>query len=133
MAELLDLPDKMILAIFNEVKPELFLLSSIIRIGNNRLKHLALTKCHSLDLTFDYYYYPFLGSPIERFYLSVLPNISNHIRSLSLYLRHLLHVDTIVRHYTGEMRFCLTHLKIILCRYHRRSGKCFQIGKGFVN
>ena len=131
MLELLDLPDEMILAIFNEIKPEIFLLSSIIGIGNNRLEHLALTNCYSLDLTFDYYH-PLDATPVQRFYLFILPKISNHIRSLSLNLRHLIHVNTIVRYYINQMTFSLTHFKIILFRYHRGSGKCFEIGKLFI-
>ena len=132
MPSLLDLPDEMILGIFNEVKPEVFLLSSMINIGNNRLEQLALTKCHSIDLTFDYYH-PLDGSPLQRFYLFTLPHISNNIRSLSINLRHLIHLDTSVRNCIDEMIFSLTHLKIIFGLYHRRSGKCFTIGKFFVH
>jgi len=130
MPDLLDLPDEMILAIFNQIKPEILLLSSIFGIGNTRLEQLALTKCHSLDLTFDYHH-PVEGSPIERFYCDILPYISNNIRCLLLNLIHLLHTDTIVRNCIGEMIFNLTHLKIILCRYHPKSGKRFEIGKLF--
>ena len=54
MVELLDLPDELILAIMNKVKPRVLLLCSIIGIGNNRLEQLAIDNCHSFDLTFDY-------------------------------------------------------------------------------
>ncbi len=53
--QLLDLPDELILMIMNKVKPRVLLLCSIITIGNNRLEQLALDKCHSIDLTIDYF------------------------------------------------------------------------------
>ncbi|CAF1433754.1 unnamed protein product [Rotaria sordida] len=126
MTELLDLPDEMILAIFNKVKPQVFLLCSMIDIGNNRLEQLALSKCHSIDLTFNYGHSSY-RSLIERFYFYILPYISNNIQSLSLNLIHLLHFDTILKYY-NEITFSLTHLKIILCRFHCKSGKQFKIG-----
>ena len=43
----------------NKVKPQVLLLCSIITIGNNRLEQLALDKCHSVDLTFDYVRSPY--------------------------------------------------------------------------
>lgn len=131
MPELLDLPDEMILAIFNKIKPKIFLLSSMIGIGNSRLEHLALTKCHSLDLTFDFRH-SLNGTPIQRFYF-MLHHISNHIRSLSLNLRHLILIHTVIRHYIGKMIFTLTHLKIILCCYHHHSAKSYEIGKHFLD
>ena len=74
MIEFLDLPNELILTIMNKVKPQVLLLCSIIGIGNNRLEQLAIGKCHSIDLTFDY-----LQSPhrqlMERFYSHVLPYI----------------------------------------------------------
>ncbi|CAF2862057.1 unnamed protein product [Rotaria sp. Silwood2] len=53
--QLLDLPDELILMIMNKVKPKVLLLCSIIALGNNRLEQLALEKCHSIDLTIDYF------------------------------------------------------------------------------
>jgi hypothetical protein len=80
MVELLDLLDELILEIMNKVEAQVLLLCSIIGIGNNRLEQLALNKCHSIDLTFDYYnssHQPFL----KRFYshvFSVLRDRQNH-------------------------------------------------------
>ena len=54
MVHLLDLPDELILAILNKVKPHVLLLCSIITVGNNRLEQLALDKCQAIDLTLDY-------------------------------------------------------------------------------
>jgi hypothetical protein len=127
MTGLLDLPDEMILAIFNKVKPEIFSLFSMFDIGNNRLEQLALSKCHSIELNFNYSHTPY-GSLFERFYLYILPNISNRIQSLSLNSIHLLHFDTIIRH-VDEIIFSLKHLKIVLCRFHRKSGERCEIGK----
>jgi len=83
MIELLDLPDELILAIMNKVKLQALLLCSIIGIRNNRLEQLALEKCHSIDLTFDYYKAPH-QQLMERFYSHVLPSIYNNIQSLQL-------------------------------------------------
>ncbi len=54
--KLLDLPDEMILTIMNKTEYRAELLCSIIDIDNNRLEQFALAKCHSIDLTFDYYH-----------------------------------------------------------------------------
>jgi len=85
---LVDLPDELILTIMNKVKPQVLLLCSIITIGNNRLKQLALDKCHSIDLTFDYFQSS-RESLMQRFYLHVMPRISNNIQSLILNIQHL--------------------------------------------
>ncbi len=77
MIELLDLPNEIILSIFNKVQPQVFFLCSIIDIGNNYLEQLALDKCHSIDLTFDYYRSPFL----HDFYSHKMPRIYNNIQS----------------------------------------------------
>jgi hypothetical protein len=128
MIELLDLPDEMILAIFNKVQPQIFLLCSMFNIGNSRLEQLALSKCHSIDLNFVYWHTPWYKPLVERFYFDIFPFISNNIQSLTLNLIHLLPIDTIIRH-CEKIIFSLTHLKIILCCFHHNSGKRFEIGK----
>jgi hypothetical protein len=55
LVELLDLPDEIILAIMNKIKPRAILLYSMIGIKNIRLEQLALDQCHSIDLTSDYF------------------------------------------------------------------------------
>jgi len=72
----------------NKVKPQVLLLCSIIAIGNNRLKQLALDKCHSIDLIFDYLEASH-ESLIKRLYSHVMPFISSNIQSLTLNIRHL--------------------------------------------
>ena len=99
MPGLLDLPDEMILAIFNQVKPEMIF--SMIGTGNTRLEQLALSKCHIIDFTLNSYHHQ-RGPAVGRFYLYVLPYISNHFQSLTLNLTYLLHVDTIVRSSIGK-------------------------------
>jgi hypothetical protein len=128
MVELFDLPNEMILAIMNKVKPQVLLLCSIFDIGNNRLEQLILDKYHSIDLTFDYVHSPY-ESLIQRFYFNILPYISDRIQSLALNLVNSLHFDTILKRYSDEFVFNLTHLKIILGRFHRNSGILFEIGK----
>lgn len=132
MPELLDLPDEMILSIFDQVKPHIFLLSSMIGIGNTRLEQLALSKCHTIDLTLNSYH-NLSGPVVERFHCYVLPRISNDFQSVTLNLKYLLHIHTIMKHCIHEMMFSLTHLKIILCRFHYKSGKPFEIGKFFFD
>ena len=58
VVQLLDLPDELILAILKKVNPQVLLLCAMIDIGNNRLEQLAFDKCHSIDLTFDYFQSP---------------------------------------------------------------------------
>lgn len=56
--ELIDLPDELLLAIMKKVNPQVLLLCSMIDIGNCRLEQLAFDKCHSADLTFNYFRAP---------------------------------------------------------------------------
>ncbi|CAF1556751.1 unnamed protein product, partial [Rotaria sordida] len=42
----------------NKIKPQVLLVCSTITVGNNRLEQVALDKCHSIDLTFDYFQSP---------------------------------------------------------------------------
>ncbi len=85
---MVDLPDELILLIMNKVKPEVLLLCSIITVGNNRLEQLALDKCHSIDLTFDYCQSPY-KSLIRRFYSHVMPRIIHNIQSLTFNIQHI--------------------------------------------
>jgi hypothetical protein len=126
--ELLDLPDEMILAIMNKVKPKVLLLCSIIGIENNRLEQLALDNCHLIDLTFHNLHSPYTLVD-EQFYSYVLPCISNNIQSLALNLKHLFHFDTILKIYGDKIIFNLTHLKINLNCFHRKTGTPFTLGK----
>ncbi|UJR17975.1 hypothetical protein I4U23_004875 [Adineta vaga] len=69
--KLLDLLDELILFILNKVKPTVFLLSSMIKIDNKRLKSLVFHKNHLIDLTFDYYPSSH-KSIIDSFYTDVM-------------------------------------------------------------
>ena len=126
--ELLDLPDEMILAIMNEVIPEIYLPYSMIGIGNNRLERLVLDKCHTVNLNFDN-----RRSPddlcTERLFFHVLHPIANHIRSLALNRRHLLHFSTLLKYYADKIVFNITHLKINLGFFHHNTGTLFTLGK----
>jgi hypothetical protein len=117
MTELFDLPDEMILNIMNKVEPQVLLLCSIIDIGNNRLEQLALDKCQSVDLTFDYLHSPH-ELVIERFYSYVLPCICNNIQSLAINLKHLLPIDKALEMHCDGILSNLTHLKISPVRFH---------------
>ncbi|CAF3745416.1 unnamed protein product, partial [Rotaria sordida] len=84
--QLFDLPDELILIIRNKVKPRVLLLNSIITIGNTRLEQLAIDKCHSIDLTFDYVQSPY-ETLIQRFYSHIMPHIIDNIQSLTINIR----------------------------------------------
>ncbi|CAF4191577.1 unnamed protein product [Rotaria magnacalcarata] len=86
--ELVDLSDELILIVMNKVKSKVLLLCSIITIGNNRLEDLALDKCHSIDLIFDYFQSPYQNL-IQRFYSHVLPCIIYNVQSLRLNIQHI--------------------------------------------
>ena len=83
LVELLDLPDEMILAIMNKIKPRAILLYSMIGIKNIRLEQLALGQCHSIDLTSDYFNTPY-QTDIEELLSTTLPSIFNYIESLTI-------------------------------------------------
>ncbi len=128
MIELFDLPNEIILSIFNQVQPQVFLLCSMIGIGNNRLEKLAFDKCHSIDLTFDYYRSPdklFL----ERFYSHVMPRICNNIQSLSFNLQHLSYFVTFAEENCDGTLPNLTHLKIMIGKKCTITGTPFTLGK----
>ncbi|CAF1490874.1 unnamed protein product [Rotaria sordida] len=91
LVELLDLPDEIILAIMNKIKPRPMLLYSMIGIKNIRLEQLALEQCHSIDLTsdcFDSSYEMF----IYEFISFTLPCIFNYIKSLTIDNVHVQHL-----------------------------------------
>ncbi|CAF1442490.1 unnamed protein product [Rotaria sordida] len=124
--QLLDLPDELILNIMNKVKPHVLLLSSIITIGNNRLEQLALDKCHSIDLTFDYVQSPY-ETLIQRFYLDIMPHIVNNIQSLTLTIRHIPHIITFAeKNFNGTLPN-LTHLKIMIGKQHDQTGTPYTV------
>ncbi|CAF2837225.1 unnamed protein product [Rotaria sp. Silwood2] len=126
MIELLDLPNELILAIMNKVKPRVLLLCSIIGIGNNRLEQLAIDKCHSIDLTLDYPQSPH-EQLMKRFYSHVLPYIYKNIQSLALTLHHLSDISTFAEEYCDGTFSNLTHLKIILPRQSRITDTNFTL------
>ncbi|CAF2463951.1 unnamed protein product [Rotaria sp. Silwood2] len=113
--QLLDLPDELILTIMNKVKPHVLLLCSIITIGNNRLEQLALDKCHSIDLTCDYFQSPY-ESLMKRFYSHVMPRIINNIQSLTLNIGHVPGIISFADKYYNGTLPNLTHLKIMFDR-----------------
>jgi hypothetical protein len=118
----------MILAIMNKIKPQVLLLCSIIGIGNIRLEQLALNRCYSIDLIFDYLYSPY-ESLMDHFYCCILPRISNNIQSLALNIKHLSDFNSIVQKHSDEILFNLTHLKINLRYFHHKTGTPHVLGK----
>jgi hypothetical protein len=128
MIELLDLPNELILAIMNKVKPRVLLLCSIIGIGNNRLEQLAIDKCRSIDLTLDYRQSRH-EQLMERFYSHVLPYIYKNIQSLALTLHHLSDISTFAEENCDGTFPNLTHLKIMLPRKCHITGATFTLGK----
>jgi hypothetical protein len=128
MTELFDLPDEMILNIMNKVEPQVLLLCSIIGTGNNRLEQLALDKCQSVDLTFDYLHLSH-ELVIERFYSHVLPSICNNIQSLTINLKYLLLIDKALETYCDDILSNLKHLKISPVRFYHSTGTPAIISK----
>ncbi len=132
LVELLDLPDEMILAIMNKIKPRAILLYSMIGIKNIRLEQLALGQCHSIDLTSDYFSTPY-QTDTDEFFSITLPCIFNYIVSLTIDIAYITRLDHITEAVYGEN--CLNnlkHLKIMdghLCRRPRRS---FRSGKLYL-
>jgi len=112
----------------NKVKPEVLLLCSIITVGNNRLEQLALNKCHSIDLTFDYFQSPY-KSLIQRFYSHVMPCIINNIQSLTLNIQHISNIITFAEKNCIETLPNLTHLKIMMGRQCPKTGTPYTLGK----
>jgi hypothetical protein len=128
MIELLDLPNELILSIMNKVKPRVLLLCSIIGMGNNRLEHLAIDKCRSIDLTFDYRQSPH-EQLMKRFYSHVLPYIYKNIQSLTLTFHHLSEISAFAEENCDGTFPNLTNLKIMLPRKCHITGTTFTLGK----
>ncbi|CAF1561873.1 unnamed protein product [Adineta steineri] len=128
MKELLDLPDEMILAIINRVKPKFLLLCSLIGTGNNRLERIVLEKSHSLDLTFDYYKSPYEAF-MKRFYAHAMPCIYNNIQFLAFNLQHLIDISTFAEENCGGNFPNLTHLKIMIGKKCIGTGTAFTLGE----
>ena len=128
MIELLNLPDELILAIMNKVKPRVLLLCSIIGIGNNRLEQLALDSCHSLDLTTDYSQSPY-EQLMDRFYSHVLPSIYNNLQSFVFTIRHLRRISAFAEENCDGTFPNLTHLRIMIPRKCSRTGTTFTLGE----
>ncbi len=112
----------------NKVKPHAILLCSIIDTGNDRLEELALDKCHSIDLSFDYHYAPH-ELLFKRFFSDVLPRIYNNIQSLTLSLKHLLHIDAAVKAIDSKSLPNLRHPKIFAGRRRHYTGTPFTISE----
>ncbi|CAF3259145.1 unnamed protein product [Rotaria sp. Silwood2] len=126
--ERVDLPDELILAIMKKVNPQVLFLCSMINIGNYRLEQLAFDRCHSIDLTFDYF-----GAPhkllMKRFYSDVMPRIIHNIKSLTINLYHISSIQTFVENNCYGTLPNLTHLKIMLGAKHSQTGIPYTIGK----
>ncbi|CAF1431173.1 unnamed protein product [Rotaria sordida] len=133
LVELLDLPDEIILAIMNKIKPRPILLYSMIGIKNIRLEQLALEQCHSIDLTsdcFDSSYEMF----IYEFISFTLPYIFNYIKSLTIDIVHVQHLNYIQKTiYDENYLNNLKHLKIMAGRLHCDIGGPFRAGLYDVN
>jgi hypothetical protein len=90
------------------------LLCSIIDIGNNCLEQFGFDRCHSIDLTFDYF--PAAHQPlIKQFYSHVMPLIRHDIQSLTINLHHILSIKTFVENNCNGTLPNRAHLKILLC------------------
>jgi hypothetical protein len=132
--ELLDLPDEMILAIMNKIKQRPILLYSMIGIKNIRLEQLALGQSHSIDLTSDYFDTSYKYEKFIRKFISfTLPSMFNHIKSLTIDIIHIRHLD----YMTEEMKNknCLKnlkHLKIMAGRLNCYAGISFRTGNLYL-
>ncbi|CAF1230576.1 unnamed protein product [Rotaria magnacalcarata] len=124
--QLVDLPDELILMIMNKVKPKVSLLCSIIAIGNNRLEQLALDKCHSIDLTIDYFQSPY-ESLMTRFYTHVAYRIIDNIQSLTLNIRQIPDIVSYVEKNSNGILPNLIHLKIMIGRQSHRTGTPYTL------
>lgn len=132
LVKLLDLPDEMILAIMNKIKPRAILLNSMIGIKNIRLEQLALDQCHSIDLTYDYFdsSYEIL---IQQFISFTLPCIFNYIESLTINIVHIQDLDDITKTiYDKNCLNNLKHLKIMAGRSYCNTGEHFRTGKLYL-
>jgi hypothetical protein len=123
-----DLPDELILMIMNKIKSEVLLLCSIITVGNNRLEQLVLDRCHSIDLTVDYFQSPY-QSLIQRFYLHVMPRIVHNIRSLTFNIEHIPNIMNFAEKNCNGTLPNLTHLKIMMGKQCPKTGTHYTLGK----
>ncbi|CAF5096483.1 unnamed protein product, partial [Rotaria sp. Silwood1] len=92
---------------------------SIFRIGHNHLEQLALDKCQSIDLPFDFTHSPY-ELLIQRFYPYVMPRIYYNIQSLTLSLQHILRIVNFANENRDGTLSNLTHLKIMFGK------RCFE-------
>lgn len=122
--ELVDLPDELILTIMKKVHPQVFLLCSMIDIGNSRLEKLAFDRCDSIDLTSDYVQAPH-ELFLKRFYSDVMPRISHSIESLTIYLHHIASIQNNFQAVLPNLR----HLKIMLGAKYCRTGVPYTISR----
>ena len=104
----MDLPDELILAIMKKVNPQVLFICCMINIGNHRLEQLAFDRCHSIDLTFDFFRAPH-RSVMKRFYTHVMPRIGHDIKSLTIHLRHIPSIRTVVENNFNGTLPNLTH------------------------
>ncbi|CAF1300919.1 unnamed protein product [Adineta steineri] len=125
--QLLDLPDELILMIMKKVNPQVLFLCSMIDIGNCRWEQLAFDRCHSVDLSFDFYQAPH-QSLMKQFYSHLMPRISHNIRSLTILLKHISSIRTFVEDNCDGALPNLTHLKILLGANRAKTGIPYTIG-----
>ncbi|CAF5102146.1 unnamed protein product, partial [Rotaria sp. Silwood1] len=110
----------------NKIKPRWILLSSIITVGNNLLEQLALDKCNSFDLTFDYVKSPY-KTHIERFLFRCHVSYRHNIQSLTLNTRHIHEIINFAKkNYNGTVPN-LAHLKIMIDRQHDETGTPYTL------
>ncbi len=110
-----------------KVNPQMLFLCSMINIGNHRLEQLAFDSCHSIDLTFDFFRAPHL-SLMKQFYSHVMPRIGHDIQSLTIYLRHIPSIRTVVdNNFSGTLQN-LTHIKILLGAQYAKTNIPYTIG-----
>ena len=126
--ELLDLPDELILAIMKKVHPQVLFLCSMVGIRNNRLERLAFDKCHSIDLTCDYFPSSY-KLVMKQFYFDVMPRIKHDIKSLTIKLDQISFIKTFVEKKCNKTLPNLTHLKIMLGAKRIKFGIPYTLGK----
>ena len=132
VVELLDLPDELILYIMNKVNPRALLLCSMIGISNNRLKELAFSRCHSIDLSFDYCRAAHT-SLMQKFYSDVMPRISNDIRTLTINFRHISSMKSFLEYDSNGTLPNVRHLKIIIGAIQQKTGIPYTISKLLIS
>ncbi|CAF3679193.1 unnamed protein product [Rotaria sp. Silwood1] len=129
VVELLDLTDELIIAIMKKVNPQVLFLCAMIGFGNNRLEKLAFYRCHSIDLTFDYFRVPELKLLMKRFYSDVMPRAIHDIKSLTINLYQISCMKTLVDSNCNGTLPNLTHLTIMLGTKHSKTGIPYTISK----